>query len=189
MVLPEYGRIIQKMVDHCLEIEDREERTKCAGYIVDVMAKMAPQQVAEKGDNRKLWDHLNMMSDFKLDIDFPCEVLSEENMHPKPEAIPYCKFSDNFRQYGKNNVEMIKTVSTMENGIEKDKLIFLIANQMKKILITQSPENATDKKVFNDIREISKGRIVIDPESYRLNEYIGVTETNEGKKKKKNKKG
>lgn len=181
----EYGRNIQKLVDHCLMIEDREERNRCARSIADVMIQLFPELSGENNTNRKVWDHINVISGFKLDIDYPCEVLSENEMRPHPAKIPYAKKSDRFRVYGHNLVKMIQEISEMEGGVEKDQLIFLVANQMKKLLISENNDSATDKRVFQDIREISRGRIDIDGESYRLNEYIGISNHQEGKKKKK----
>lgn len=185
LVLPEYGRNIQRMVDRCVEMEDKEERTRCAYSIADSMAVLFPSAVGENGDMKKIWDHINIMSGFNLDIDFPCEVLTKEQLQPKAKDIPYSKNISRFRQYGKDVQQMIEKVSDMENCVEKDQLIFLIANQMKKLLVTQNPEGVSDSKVFNDIREISKGKIAIDGENYRLNEYIGVAVPAKGKKKKK----
>ncbi len=185
LVLPEYGRNIQRMIDRCVEIEDRDERTRCAYSIADSMAVLFPSAVGENGDMKKIWDHIYIMSGFNLDIDFPCEVLTKEQLQPKAKDIPYSKNISRFRQYGKDVQLMIGKVADMENCVEKDQLIFLIANQMKKLLVTQNPEGVSDSKVFNDIREISKGRIAIDGENYRLNEYIGVAVPAKGKKKKK----
>lgn len=186
LALPEYGRNIQRMIDHCVTIEDRDERTRCAYSIADVMATLFPSIIGENGDRRKIWDHMNIMSGFRLDIDFPCEVISQDQMTPQREKIPYNSPTYRFRHYGKNIQSMIRTVSEMENCVEKDHLIFLLANQMKKLLMMNNPENATDKRVFSDIAELSAGHIVIDPSNYRLNEYIDNTAaTTKNKKKKK----
>lgn len=181
----EYGRHIQQLVNHCINIPEREERTKFAYSIVRVMLDLFPELQGEDIESRKVWDHINLMADFKLDIDFPCDVLTAAEIRPQPEKIPYARKSDRFRVYGMNLVRMIKEISNMEGGVEKDRLIFLIANQMKKLLVTENAESATDRRVFNDIREITGGGIDIDPESYKLNEYIGVATSPEGKKKKK----
>lgn len=186
LALPEYGRNIQRMIDHCLTIENREERTRCAYTIADVMARLFPSVLGEKGDRRKIWDHINLMSNFELDIDFPCEVAGREQLEPEVKKVPYSSGFNRFRHYGRNIQEMLKAVSEMENSVEKDHLIFLIANQMKKILIVHNPENAGDAKVFADIADISGGRITIDPSTYRLNEYVDATPApTTGKKKKK----
>lgn len=184
LALPEYGRNIQKMIDHCMTIEDRKERTECAYSIAETMARLFPSILGEGGNRQKIWDHINIMSNFKLDIDFPCEVVTAEELQPSRVKIPYSTSLVRFRSYGKKLQEMIRIVAEMENCVEKDQLIFLIANQMKKILLTQNPENATDSKVFEDIATISEGRIMIDPAGYRLNEYLETAPAKEKKKKK-----
>lgn len=181
----EYGRHIQKLVDHCISVADREERTKCAYAVAEIMIQLFPELGAEGVNGRKVWDHINMMADFKLDIDFPCEVLKESEIKPAPGKIPYSKKHDRFRVYGSNLVRMIKEISAMPGGVDKDQLIFLVANQMKKLLVTVNADSATDRRVFNDIRDITGGAIDIDAETYRLNEYIGVENPQNGKKKKK----
>ncbi len=184
--LPEYGRNIQRMIDHCVTIEDREERTRCAYTIAGVMETLFPSIVGE-GDNRqKIWDHINIMSGFKLDIDFPCEVIGPDQMSSEIGRVPYNAPFNRYRHYGKNIQSMIKEVAAMENCVEKDQLIFLLANQMKKLLLLHNPENASDNRVFSDMAELSEGKIMIDPATYRLNEYIENTSTaSKGKKKKK----
>lgn len=186
LVLPEYGRNIQRMIDYCLTIEDREERGRCAYSIADAMATLFPSVVAEDSSRRKIWDHIYIMSDFKLDIDFPCEVVSPEDLVPSKSAVPYNSQFNRYRHYGRSIQEMVKTVADMENSVEKDQLIFLIANQMKKLLVANNPENASDNKVFVDIADISEGKIVINPDSYKLNDYIDTAPA-QGKTKKKKK--
>ena len=181
----EYGRNIQKLIEYCVSLENREERNKCALAIAEIMVNQFPELNGEDHTSRKVWDHINLISGFKLDIDFPCDILSKEELKPTPHTIPYSKKSDKFRVYGTNLVSMIKEISQMEGGLEKDRLIFLVANQMKKLLITVNADSATDQRVFNDIREITGGRIDIDMGNYRLNDYIVMSSPQEGKKKKK----
>ena len=185
LVLPEYGRNIQKLIDHCVMIENREERTKCAFAIADVMAHLFPSVVGEGGDRQKIWDHINIMSRFELDIDFPYDVVTPDQLKPSHAKIPYNNTLTRYRFYGNNLQSMIRNVAEMENCVEKDQLIFLLANQMKKLLLMNNIENATDQKVFEDIANISEGKILIDPANYRLNEY--VDNSNSKNKKKKNK--
>ncbi|MDE6755210.1 MAG: DUF4290 domain-containing protein [Muribaculaceae bacterium] len=188
LIMPEYGRNIQKMIDFCVKIEDREERRRCAMSIAEVMATLFPSVVGDKGNKQKIWDHINIMSRFELDIDFPYDVITKEEMAPEPSRIPYSGSLYRFRHYGRNIQSMINRVAEMENCVEKDQIIFLLANQMKKQLVAQTPENVSDTKVFSDIAEISGGKIQINPENYRLNEYIGITApatTGKSKKKKK----
>lgn len=181
----EYGRNIQNLINYCSKIEDREERNSCANAIAEIMLQQFPELKDEEENNRKVWEHINMISGYKLDIDYPCEVMKEGEARPIPEKIPYSKKSDKYRVYGSNLVRMIKEISLMDGGIEKDKIIFLVANQMKKLLVSVNADSVTDQKVFNDIREITGGSIDINPESYRLNDYIGVAVPKDLKKKKK----
>ena len=181
----EYGRNIQKLLEHAITIEDREERTRFVYSIASIMTRLFPDLTGDDVNNRQVWDHINVMSNFKLDIDFPCEVLTETELRPSPSRIPYSKKSDEFRCYGDNIIGMIREISNMEGGPEKDQLIFLVANQMKKLLLKENSDNSVDHRVFKDIKDISGGRIDIDAQTYRLNEYIGVVNQPEGKKKKK----
>lgn len=183
--LREYGRHIQKLVEHCMTIEDREERTRFAYAVASIMTRLFPEHNGEDLTNSKVWDNINLISGFKLDIDYPCEVVGESEMHPKPARVPYPRKNDRFRCYGDNLVRMVKEISLMEGGIEKDRMIFLVANQMKKLLINENADSATDTRVLKDIGEISGGRIRIDPENYRLNDYIGISNPTDKKKKKK----
>lgn len=182
----EYGRNIQKLIEYCTKIEDREERTNFAYSIADTMIRLFPELSGES-NLQKVWDHINLISDFKLDIEFPCEVVGKNDQRPKPGSIPYAHKTEKYRCYGSNLINMIREVSKMEGGVEKDQIIFLIANQMKKQLVTVNVDTATDRRVFNDIKEITGGAIDIDADSYRLNDYIGTSSHPEVKKKKKNK--
>ena len=114
LALPEYGRNIQQMVNHCLTIEDREERTRCAYSIVQVMGNIVPQLREEEDSKHILWDHLAIMSDFKLDIDFPYEIINQEKLKIKPETIPYNEENTRYRHYGKIMVDMIKQACTYD---------------------------------------------------------------------------
>lgn len=175
LLLPEYGRTIQNMVDYCVEIEDKEERTSCAYAIVNVMKKLFPSHIGEHGDLKKFWDHLNIMSRFELDIDFPCEVVTAESVNVKPSPIPYSKGQIRFRHYGRSLENMIKTVSEMEDGKEKDDLISMIAHQMKKLLLTHNPEGVDNARVLRDLYDYSEGKINLDPATYILHEFHDIT--------------
>ena len=89
MPLPEYGRSIQNMVDHALTIEDRAERQRCANTIINIMGNMFPHLRDVPDFKHKLWDHLAIMANFQLDIDYPYEIIRKDNLNTKPESIPY----------------------------------------------------------------------------------------------------
>ena len=182
--LPEYGRNIQLMADHCVEIADRDERTRCAYSIIDTMAALFPQLVGEGGDMHKFWDHLNIMSDFRLDVDFPYPVVGKEDMHPKAKNIPYGSQITLRRNYGNNIQEMIRTVAAMEETEEKEELIYQIASQMKKLLTIHIKEGASTQRVIDDLAEMSGGRIILAP-GYILPDFREVEQPQASKKKKK----
>jgi hypothetical protein len=159
--LPEYGRAVQRMVDHALTIENREERQQCAETIVCIMDGMFPV-AKESGEIRpKLWDHLAIMSDFKLDIDYPCEVIRKETFNEPPARIPYLKGEVKNKHYGRFVEEMIAIACNMEDGEERNKLIELITIQMKKDYLAWNKDTVDNKQIFEDLREYSKGKIDI----------------------------
>lgn len=189
MPLPEYGRNIQNMVDYCVEIPDRNERTACAAAIIEVMRSLFPQQVGEKGDVKKFWDHLNIMARFELDIDFPVEVTTADELRKKPSRLPYNTSIVRFRHYGRSLEGMVRIVADMEDGPEKDELISLCAHQMKKMMLTHNPEGVENSRIINDLNEFSGGKINLDPQTYVLRDFQDVTpakNVRKGKKKKNN---
>lgn len=159
--LPEYGRSVQKMVDHALTIEDREERQKCAATIVQVMGSMFPNTRNLPDYERKLWDHLAIMADFSLDIDYPFEVIKKEEFHVPPQRVPYQTGEIKNRHYGRIVEDMIAYACTLEEGEERDQLVELILIQMKKNYTAWNKEGVEDKKIFEDLRIYTKGAIDI----------------------------
>lgn len=171
ILLPEYGRHIQGLVDYCVGIPDREERTACAYAIADTMAGIFPDLIGENNDYSKIWDQINIMSRFELDIDFPCDVITAEKMNPKPDKIPYTSSDMRFRHYGKNIEKMISIVADLEDGEEKDVLISMLAHHMKKLMLQHNKEGVDDAKILRDLALYSDGRINLDPSTYLLHEY------------------
>lgn len=168
--LPEYGRSVQKMVDHALTIEDREERQKCASTIINIMGSMFPNTRNLPDWERKLWDHLAIMSDFKLDIDYPVEVIKKETFNEPPQRIPYQTGEITNRHYGRIVEEMIAHACTMEEGDERDRFIELITVQMKKNYIAWNKDGVEDKKIFEDLNLYSNGKINITEGEIRINQ-------------------
>ena len=136
MPLPEYGRSIQNMVDHALTIEDRAERQRCANTIINIMGNMFPHLRDVPDFKHKLWDHLAIMSDFKLDIDYPYEIIRKDNLNTRPEVIPYPSTKIRYRHYGRTLEVLIKKAIDFPEGDEKQNLIALICNHMKKDFMT-----------------------------------------------------
>ena len=185
ITLPEFGRNVQGMIDYCVSIPDREERTKCAFAIADIMANLFPELVGADRDYSQIWDQINIISRFQLD--FPCDVVTADKLNPKPEKIPYTASAMRYRHYGKSIEKMIEKVADMEDGEEKDVLISLIAHHMKKLMLIHNKEGVDDAKILRDLKEYSHGKIDLDPETYLLHEFKEATPVNppKGKKKKK----
>lgn len=187
VLLPEFGRHVQQLVDYCVSIPDREERTACAYAIAETMANLFPETVGENRDYSKIWDQINIMSRFELDIDFPCDVITAEKMNPKPAKMPYSSAEMRFRHYGKNIEKMIAVVSDLEDGEEKDALISMLAHHMKKLMLQHNPEGVDDAKILRDLALYSNGRISLDPNTYLLHEFkeMPVPQQPHNKKRKR----
>jgi len=185
LVLPEYGRNIQQMVDHCLTIDDRYERTRCAATIVKTMETLFPIQGNADAYRRKLWDHLAIMSDFMLDVDVPFELIRPENLDNQPQHIDYDQGEFDHRHYGLMIQRSIARAAQMEEGEERDALVLLLANHMKKLMLAVNPDGVDDTKIFKDLRNMSHGAIILNPETTKLHEFIVAQSPSNGKKKKK----
>lgn len=158
--LPEYGRSVQKMVDHALTIEDRSERQRCAQTIVKIMESMFPNLRNELPDyKRKLWDHLAIMSNFMLDIDYPYEVIKKEAFTEPPTKISYKKSEIKNKHYGRIVENMIAHACTMQEGEERDYFVNIILVQMKKNYTAWNKDGVEDKRIIEDLKLISGGKI------------------------------
>ena len=172
MPLPEYGRGVQNMVDYALTIEDRGERQRCANTIVDIMGSMFPNLRDASDNNHKLWDHLAIMSDFKLDIDYPVEVVKKESLEIKPDRIPYSQHNIRYRHYGRYIQELIHIASDYSESEERKMLLLnLIANHMKKDYQNwNNKDGIENQKVLDDLYELSGGKIKLDLSDVHLAE-------------------
>jgi hypothetical protein len=157
--MPEYGRSIQKMVDYALTIEDKTERQKCADSIIAIMGNMYPALRDVPDFRNKLWDHLAFMSDYKLEIDYPCEITILKKGRQEPDRIEYLNGDIRFVHYGRIVPELIEKVSQMEEGPARNQLVRLVAVQMKKNLMTWNKEMVDDERIANDMYNLSRGRI------------------------------
>ncbi len=170
LVLPEYGRSVQQMVDHCLTIEDRAERTRCANTIINIMGNLFPHLRDIDDFKHKLWDHLAIMSDFKLDIDYPYEVVKKENLNQSPDTIPYAVSPIRYRHYGKIMEAMLRKAEEMPEGAERDAFVSMIANHMKRLFYLWNKDSVEDEKILKDLREYTHGVIDLNAANYRLRE-------------------
>ena len=166
LIIPEYGRHIQKLVNHCIALEDREERNKMAKAIVHVMGNMQPHLRDVPDFQHKLWDQLFIMSDYRLDVDTPYPKPEREVLQAKPEALAYPKSASKYRFYGNNIQIMIDTALTWEDGEMKDALVYAIANHMKKCYLNWNKDTVEDEVIFSHLDELSEGKLKVkDKES------------------------
>ncbi len=159
MALPEYGRNVQKMVDHIKTIEDRDERNRAAKTIISIMGNLNPHLRDIVDFKHKLWDHLALIANFDLDIDSPYPVPEPSKFVEKPKQVPYRQSEIKYLHYGRIIELMINAASEMEDGDEKEYLTTLIVNQMKKSYITWNRAQVADEVIIENMRLLSRGRL------------------------------
>ena len=172
IVLPEYGREIQQMVDYAVGLPDREERQRCARAIITIMDRMFPESKNVEGHERKLWDQLAIMSRFQLDIDYPFDVTSASQMAQKPEPMPYPMKKIPVRHYGAMLFEAFEILKTMEPGRERDELVKLTANQMHRNLMQWSHGSSDGEKVASDLARFTDGKIQLDLDTFKFERFV-----------------
>ena len=159
MIIPEYGRHVQKLIDHCMTLENKEERNIMARAIVDVMGNLQPHLRDVPDFKHKLWDQLFIMSDFMLDADSPYPTPSQQELQEKPEPLAYPKSASKYRYYGTNIQTMIDVALSWEEGELKEALIYTIANHMKKCYLNWNKDTVDDLIIFNHLYDLSNKRI------------------------------
>ena len=159
LIIPEYGRHIQKMIEKAIVIEDREQRNNTAKSIITVMGNMFPHLRDVPDFQHKLWDQLFIMSHFQLDVDSPFEKPTSEFLIKHPERLKYPQNFPKYRFYGNNIKKMIDVCIGWEEGELKEALKYAIANHMKKSYLTWNKEAVDDDVVFQHLYELSKGQI------------------------------
>ncbi|MCX7987487.1 MAG: DUF4290 domain-containing protein [Bacteroidales bacterium] len=184
LVLPEYGRHIHKLVDYLMTIPDREERTKAAHALVAVMGNLNPHLRDVVDFKHKLWDHLAIMSDFKIDIDAPYPLPTKSAFDVKPRKVPYNQHPIQYKHYGKIIEQMIHKAVEMPEGEEKSTLIEMIANLMKRQYLTWNRDAVTDEVILKDLYELSKGKIKITSDMLKLSEARNIHNVGRQKNKK-----
>ncbi|MDD5871648.1 MAG: DUF4290 domain-containing protein, partial [Bacteroidales bacterium] len=171
----------------CMTIADRDERNRCAAGIVSIMSNLFSDRRDDDNSNKMLWNQLAIMSDFKLDIDYPCEVIRPDYLHSRPDKLPYKLEPIRLRHYGKIVEGLIEIASDMPDGEERDQLLIMIASHMKKQLVAVNREGVDDERVFNDLAMYSRGRIVMTTDRYKLRDFKDVAPVQQPAKKKKRK--
>lgn len=165
LVLTEYGRNIQQMVEYAMTIENRDERTRCVHTIINIMGNLFPHLRDVNDFKHKLWDHLAMMSDYKLDIDYPYEV-PKALVFTTPEQVPYPMQEHKYnRHYGKQILDFIEAAKAYE-GAERERLALQIANYMKRSYLKWNRDTVEDPKILEDLRVLSGGSLVLDPATH-----------------------
>lgn len=194
IVIPEYGRCIQEMIKKLPEIEDREQRTEAAKYIISVMVQMNPGIKQSSDYEHKLWDHLYMISGYQLDVDSPFAPPIPAEQQSKPQHIGYQNNNIKYGHYGQYLIKMIEAASQEENEEVREALAYSLAGQMKRNYLEWNKSVVNDQVILDDLKTISNGRLVINEES-KLNtpsEILGKIQpqakpqqTQQGKKKRK----
>jgi Domain of unknown function (DUF4290) len=161
LIISEYGRHVQDMALHLLTIKDRKERNKASEAVIQTMTQVHPYSKDSEELRRKLWDHLHLITGFKLDVDSPYEKPLPEAFEIKPERLKYPATNIRHKHYGKIVDEMIKKAAAMKDNDERDALIASIANLMKKAFMTWNKCTVDDNTIIKDLKEISKGKLIL----------------------------
>ncbi len=159
LVIPEYGRNIQGMIEYCCTIKDRHERNTCAKAIIQVMGQLNPHLRDATDYVHKLWDHLFIISKFKLDVDSPYPKPTPETFETKPGLMPYPKGRIRYKHYGKTIEEIITKARKLPYGAERAELTRQIANHLKKSYLNWNRDSITDDVIFKNLDELSQGEL------------------------------
>ena len=189
IIISEYGRNMQEMIRHLMEIEDRQKRTEAANFIISVMAQMNPQVKQTDDYIHKLWDHLYIISDYQLDVDSPFPAPQPFTEATKPHHVGYQNHDIKYGHYGYYMAKMIEIASEREEEEMRQALAFSIANQMKRNFMEWSGNQVNDQQIIDDLKAMSNGRLVL-PDETKLNGTNDiltkpVLSQKQGKKKKK----
>lgn len=159
LIIPEYGRHLQKLIDQATAIKDVEERNKAAKYIIQVMGSLNPHLRDVPDFQHKLWDQLFIMSDFRLDVESPYPIPSREVLQLKPDVLKYPQNFPKYRYYGNNIKYMIDVANKWEEGEMKNALVKVIANHMKKSYLSWNKDTVKDDVIFEHLYELSEGKL------------------------------
>jgi len=162
LILPEYGRNIQKMVEHIKTIEDRETRNIAAQEIINIMGNMNPHLRDINDFKHKLWDHIAQMAEFDLDIDSPYPTPIEETFTSKPNVVPYTEGKLKYKYLGRTMQKLIKAATKIEDKEKQDELVRVITNHMKKLYVIWNKDTVEDSLIFEKLNELSNGKLVVE---------------------------
>ena len=159
LLMPEYGRNIQQMVEYCKSIPSKDERNEVAKTIVEFMGQRNPHLRDEENYKHKLWDHLYILADYDLDVDAPYPFPTKEELAQKPNRMDYPSFDNEYKFYGKSILQLIDRAIELEEGEEKEALIQVIANNMKKSYNVYNKEHVQDELIFRHLKELSQDKL------------------------------
>ena len=187
IVISEYGRNIQVMIRHLMDIEDRKQRTEAAYFIVNVMAQMNPQVKESNDYMHKLWDHLHIIANYELDVDGPYPKPTPEMQKQKPEHVGYQKNNIRYGHYGQYIYDVVKKVKEMEDGPKKQAILINIANQMKRDYLNWNRDTVNDLLILDDLYKISGEEITLPMETKLIptNEILNKQQNQQQNQKKK----
>ena len=187
LVLPEYGRNVQKMVDHATTIQNKEERNKCVKTIIEFMGQMNPQLRDLKEFNHKLWDDLFIISKFQLEADSPYPLPEPKKLDERPEKMPYPKNKIKFPFYGAALENMIRYAVNQNDGRDKEIMTGMIANHMKKSYLLFNKHSVSNDTIILHLKQLSDNKLILpkDFEFIRSSSVINKSQRNYKKKFKK----
>ncbi len=168
LILPEYGRNVQMMAEHLLTIPDKANRTEAAKELIAIMINMNPSVRETKDYKQKMWDYLAQLCDFKLDVDFPYAISKPADIE-KPQRLQYNMNEIRCRHYGYTVERMIQAACDMESSEERDALVHMIANNMKRNYVIWNQKSVTDEIVINDLIRLSKGQLNLAADTKLMN--------------------
>ena len=186
LLMPEYGREIQNMVDYAVELPTKEERLKCARAIIKMMLTKMPQIRSNAGYEQTLWDHLYLISGKRLDIDWPFDVSGAEIIHSRPNAIPLPQSRIRLRHYGRLVEDLLEKLKSMPEGAARTELLRRVANQMKRDLLTWGHGTADDERVVDELARLTDGAIQLDLNAFKFDKVTAISQS-EGKKNRRRK--
>jgi len=179
LIIPEYGRNIQKLIEYACTLKSKEERTNVAHAIIAIMGRLNPMLRDITDFRHKLWDHLFIISNFKLDVDSPYPVPSKEILTTKPERVKYPAAKMKFKHYGKAVERLIEKASDMKNSEEKTAFIEAIANLMKKSYLVWNRDTVADTVILQELETLSKGKLKV-PENFRMTSTYDILAKTKG---------
>ncbi|MFM7566897.1 MAG: DUF4290 domain-containing protein [Flavobacteriales bacterium] len=172
LILPEYGRNVQNMIAHAMEIIDRKERNRAAQAIIEVMGQLNPHLRDVDDFRHKLWTHLFVMSDFKLEVDSPYEIPKAESLQEKPKLMTYPKSKIRYGHYGKYTQQILETAIEVDKKEEKEYLKITMANFMKKQFLSHNNDTVENHVIADQMKELSKGELVLDNPDELMNTNV-----------------